>query len=60
MWIADSYAKINLGLHVLERLPTGYHNIETGLCFVEWRVRGQASTGDEVGDQRRKYTNRQR
>lgn len=39
MWIADSYAKINLGLHVLERLPTGYHNIETGLCFVEWRDR---------------------
>ncbi len=39
MWIADSYAKINLGLHVLERLSTGYHNIETGLCFLEWRDR---------------------
>lgn len=36
-WIADSYAKINLGLHVLERLPTGYHAIETGFCFLEWR-----------------------
>jgi 4-diphosphocytidyl-2-C-methyl-D-erythritol kinase len=36
-WIADSYAKINLGLHVLERLPTGYHAIETGLCFLDWR-----------------------
>ena len=34
MWIANSYAKINLGLHVLERLPTGYHNIETGFCFI--------------------------
>lgn len=39
MWIAESYAKINLGLHVLERLPTGYHSIETGLCFIEWRDR---------------------
>ncbi len=37
VWIADSYAKINLGLHVLERLPTGYHAIETGMCFLEWR-----------------------
>lgn len=37
MWIADSYAKINLGLHVLDRLPTGYHTIETGFCFLEWR-----------------------
>lgn len=36
-WIADSYAKINLGLHVLERLPTGYHTIETGFCFLDWR-----------------------
>lgn len=39
MWIANSYAKINLGLHVLERLPTGYHNIETGFCFIEWNDR---------------------
>lgn len=36
-WIAESYAKINLGLHVLERLPTGYHRIETGFCFLEWK-----------------------
>ncbi len=36
-WIAESYAKINLGLHVLERLPTGYHKIETGFCFLEWK-----------------------
>lgn len=39
MWIANSYAKINLGLHVLERLPTGYHSIETGFCFIEWNDR---------------------
>jgi 4-diphosphocytidyl-2-C-methyl-D-erythritol kinase len=39
MWIANSYAKINLGLHVLERLPTGYHRIETGFCFLEWSDR---------------------
>ena len=38
-WIANSYAKINLGLHVLERLPTGYHKIETGFCFIEWNDR---------------------
>lgn len=36
-WIAESYAKINLGLHVLEQLPTGYHKIETGFCFLEWK-----------------------
>lgn len=38
-WVADSYAKINLGLHVLERLPDGYHTIETGFCFIEWKDR---------------------
>lgn len=25
LWVSNSYAKINLGLHVLERLPNGYH-----------------------------------
>lgn len=39
IWVADSHAKINLGLHVLERLPTGYHEIETGFCFLEWNDR---------------------
>ncbi|TVQ66228.1 MAG: 4-(cytidine 5'-diphospho)-2-C-methyl-D-erythritol kinase [Balneolaceae bacterium] len=39
MWIADAFAKINLGLHVLERLPNGYHRIETGFCFIEWSDR---------------------
>ncbi|MGM0460155.1 MAG: 4-(cytidine 5'-diphospho)-2-C-methyl-D-erythritol kinase [Bacteroidota bacterium] len=39
LWIAESFAKINLGLHVLERLPTGYHRIETGFAFIEWSDR---------------------
>ncbi|MEX0639181.1 MAG: 4-(cytidine 5'-diphospho)-2-C-methyl-D-erythritol kinase [Balneolaceae bacterium] len=38
-WVSNSYAKINLGLHVLERLPTGFHRIETGFCFLEWSDR---------------------
>lgn len=46
MWIANSYAKINLGLHVLERLPTGYHNIETGFCFIEWNDRFEVKESD--------------
>lgn len=46
MWIANSYAKINLGLHVLERLPTGYHNIETGFCFIEWNDRFEVNESD--------------
>ena len=39
LWISNSYAKINLGLNVLEHLDTGYHNIETGFCFLEWADR---------------------
>ncbi len=39
LWISNSYAKINLGLNVLERLENGYHNIETGFCFIEWSDR---------------------
>lgn len=48
MWIADSYAKINLGLNVLERLPTGYHRIETGFCFVEWKDRFEITPADSM------------
>lgn len=48
MWIAESYAKINLGLHVLERLPTGYHNIETGFCFIEWSDRFEVKQAPEM------------
>lgn len=47
IWIAESFAKINLGLHVLERLPTGYHRIETGLCFIDWRDRFQLQVADK-------------
>ncbi len=39
LWISNSYAKINLGLNVLERLENGYHTIETGFCFIEWADR---------------------
>lgn len=39
VWISNSYGKINLGLNVLERLENGYHNIETGFCFIEWADR---------------------
>ncbi len=46
MWIANSYAKINLGLHVLERLPTGYHEIVTGFCFIEWNDRFEVEESD--------------
>lgn len=46
MWIANSYGKINLGLHVLEKLPTGYHVIESGLCFIEWKDRFEVEPAD--------------
>ena len=48
MWIANSYAKINLGLQVLERLPTGYHRIETGFCFLEWKDRFEVRKAQET------------
>lgn len=46
LWIAESYGKINLGLHVLEKLPTGYHRIETGFAFIEWSDRFEARRAD--------------
>src|SRR5699024_6733476 len=46
--IAESYAKINLGLHVLEQLPTGYHRIETGFCFLEWSDRFEVEAAEET------------
>ena len=39
VWVSNSYGKINLGLNVLEKLENGYHNIETGFCFIEWADR---------------------
>lgn len=46
MWLANSYGKINLGLQVLERLPTGYHRIETGICFIEWSDRFEIDSAE--------------
>ncbi|CAN5490981.1 4-(cytidine 5'-diphospho)-2-C-methyl-D-erythritol kinase [soil metagenome] len=46
LWIAESYGKINLGLHVLEKLPTGYHRIETGFAFIEWSDRFEVCRAD--------------
>ncbi len=39
MWVSRSWAKINLGLQVLRRLPNGYHEIATGFCFINWSDR---------------------
>ena len=47
MWIANSYGKINLGLHVLEMLPTGYHRIETGFCYIEWSDRFEVNQSEK-------------
>lgn len=38
-WTSRSFAKINLGLQVLRRLPNGYHEISTGYCFINWSDR---------------------
>lgn len=45
LWISNSYAKINLGLNVLEKLENGYHAIETGFCFIEWNDRFEVKPG---------------
>ncbi len=37
--VARSYAKINLGLTIKERLENGYHLIETGFVFINWSDR---------------------
>ena len=34
--VAAAPAKINRFLHILERLPDGYHSLETGFQFVDW------------------------
>lgn len=47
VWIAYSHAKINLGLYVLEKLPTGYHEIETGFCFIEWKDHFEVRNSDQ-------------
>ncbi|MEX2639848.1 MAG: 4-(cytidine 5'-diphospho)-2-C-methyl-D-erythritol kinase [Balneolales bacterium] len=47
-WIAHSYAKINLGLQVLQKLPTGYHEIRTGFCFIDWSDRFSVKKSDQL------------
>ena len=47
-YIAKSYAKINLGLRVLDRLPNGYHEIQTGFVFINWYDRLQVTKAHET------------
>lgn len=46
--IAKAYAKINLGLRIRERLPNGYHHIETGFVFINWYDRLQLKKSHET------------
>lgn len=39
IYTVDSYAKINLGLHVTGKLESGFHAIETGFVYIDWRDR---------------------
>ncbi|MEX1123060.1 MAG: 4-(cytidine 5'-diphospho)-2-C-methyl-D-erythritol kinase [Balneolales bacterium] len=47
-WVTQSYAKINLGLQVLRKLPTGYHEIKTGFCFIEWSDRFSVKKANQL------------
>ena len=38
LWVSNSYAKINLGLNVLERLSNGYHTIETASALLNGMI----------------------
>lgn len=48
MWIADSYAKINLGLNILNSPSVLKYNYETGLCFIDWRDRFEIEQANEM------------
>lgn len=48
LYVSDSFAKINLGLNVLERLPNGYHTIESGFCFIEWSDRFEVTPSSHM------------
>ncbi len=48
VYIARSYAKINLGLFIKNRLPNGYHDIETGFTFIDWSDRLEVSKADKT------------
>ena len=56
VWISRSWAKINLGLQVLNRLSNGYHEIATGFCFINWSDRFEMKKGNafslEMSDKR--------
>src|SRR5699024_3554233 len=39
MWIAESYAKINLGLNILSTAADMNLDYKSGLCFIDWRDR---------------------
>jgi len=47
-FLTHSYAKINLGLFIRERLPNGYHDIETGFVFINWSDRIEVSFADKT------------
>ena len=47
-WVAHSYAKINLGLQVLRKLPTGYHEVKTGFCFIDWSDRFSVKKSNQL------------
>lgn len=47
-WVGSAYAKINLGLQLIQRLPTGYHEILTGYCFIDWSDRITVSLADRL------------
>lgn len=46
IWVSRSFAKINLGLQVISKLPNGYHEIETGFCFINWNDRFEMHKAD--------------
>jgi 4-diphosphocytidyl-2-C-methyl-D-erythritol kinase len=46
--IAKSFAKLNLGLRVTERLPNGYHSLQTGFIFINWYDKLQVMRAKET------------
>lgn len=47
-YIAKSYAKINLGLRITERLENGYHHLQTGFVFINWYDKLQVTPAHEM------------